>query len=194
MAEPTAPRCRLAVTALTFLLLTIHIVVGAVWLGAMAYSLAVLQPRLRRFFGDPARPRNSRHSWRAGARWKVIAMIGLLAASGGGLLAVEGWQHPTAWRLAVVAKAALLVVAAAFFCWVSWRLWPARVFALPAEVPRWQRRFDLVGAVLIGLVGAQFVLGAAASRSELAIAGPRCRDRRAGRASRSADASPSGTW
>jgi hypothetical protein len=31
--------------------------VGAVWLGAMAYSLAVVQPRAARFFADRARDR-----------------------------------------------------------------------------------------------------------------------------------------
>lgn len=163
MAEPAGrPGDPALVTAVRFLLLAVHIVAAAVWLGAMAYSLAVLQPRLRRFFADPVRSEELATFLAAGARWKVIAMIGLLGVTGAGLVAVEGWQHSTGWRLAVLAKVVLLLVAAGFFCWVSWRLWPARVFALPAEVPRWQRRFDAVGAVLIGLVGAEFLLGAVA--------------------------------
>lgn len=149
-------------TLARFGLLVVHVLVGAVWLGAMAYSLAVLQPRLRRFFADPSSGEEVATFLAAGARWKVIAMIGLLAATGGGLVAAEGWHDSRWWQLAVIAKAVLLLVALAFFCWVSWRLWPARIFALPAEIPRWQRRFDLVGVVLIGLVGAEFVLGIAA--------------------------------
>lgn len=89
-------------------------------------------------------------------------MVGVLAVTGGALVAVEGWDHSAGWRVAIALKVVLLAVAAAVFGWVSWRLWPARVFALPAEIPRWQRRFDLVGAALVGLVGAQFVLGIAA--------------------------------
>ncbi len=146
-------------TAWKALLLAIHICTAAVWLGAMAYSLAVLQPRLRRYFGDRMQAEEFATFVAAGARWKVIAMMGVLAASGAALMGIEGWRHPAGWWVALVAKVALLVVAATFFGWVSWRLWPARVFALPAEVPKWQRRFDLVGATLIGLVGAEFVLG-----------------------------------
>lgn len=48
------------------------------------------------------------------------------------------------------------------FGWVSWRLWPACVFALPAEIPGWQQRFDVVGSVLLGSVYAEFILGVAA--------------------------------
>lgn len=49
-------------------------------------------------------------------------------------------------------------VAAAVFGWVSWRLWPARIFALPEEIAGWQRRFEAVGRNLLGLVTAEFVL------------------------------------
>jgi hypothetical protein len=145
-----------------FVLLLAHAVAGAVWLGAMAYSLAVVQRRVRLFFGDPARAEEVAVFLAAGARWKVIGLMVVLAATGGGLIAVEGWGHSAGWQVAVVVKAVLLAGAAGFFAWVSWRLWPARIFALPAEILRWQRRFDLVGAVLVGLVGAEFVLGIAA--------------------------------
>ena len=145
-----------------FLLLLAHVVVGAVWLGAMTYSLAVVQRRLRRFFGDPARTEEVAVALAAGARWKVIGMMAALAVTGGALVAVQGWEHSAGWQLAIVAKLALLAVAAAVFAWVSWRLWPARIFALPHEIAGWQRRFDIVGGVLVSLVAAEFVLGVAA--------------------------------
>lgn len=150
------------VTLLRFILLSAHLIAGAVWLGAMAYSLGVVQRRVRLFYGSPAAAEELAVHLAAGARWKVIGVMALLAVSGGALVAVEGWDHPAGWQAAIVAKAGLLIAAAAVFAWVSWRLWPARIFALPDEVAGWQRRFRLVGAVLIGLVGAEFVLGVAA--------------------------------
>jgi len=142
-----------------FALLVVHVLAGAVWLGAMAYSLAVVQRRLRQFFGNPVRTEELAVFLASGARWKVIGTMGVLAVSGSGLIVIHGWDHSAGWQVAIVAKVVLLAVAAAVFGWVSWRLWPARVFALPAEIPQWQRRFDLVGGVLFGLVGAEFILG-----------------------------------
>lgn len=145
-----------------FVLLVVHVLAGAVWLGAMAYSLAVVQRRLRRFFDSPVRTEEVAVFLAAGARWKVIGTMAVLAMTGGGLILVEGWHHSVGWQVAIVVKVVLLAVAAAVFGWVSWRLWPARVFALPAEIPGWQRSFDVVGGVLLGLVSAEFILGVAA--------------------------------
>lgn len=149
-------------TAFRFVLLLAHVVAGAVWLGAMAYSLGVIQARVRALFDDPVRAEEVAVFMAAGARWKVIAVMAVLAATGGGLVVVQGWGHSARWQIAIGAKVLLLAVAAAVFAWVSWRLWPARVFALPEEIPGWQRRFRIVGATLLGLVSAEFVLGIAA--------------------------------
>lgn len=149
-------------TALRFVLLLAHVVAGAVWLGAMAYSLGVVQARVRALFDDPVRAEEVAVFMAAGARWKVIFTMAVLAATGGALVVVQGWDHSAWWQAAIVAKVVLLAVAAAVFVQVSWRLWPARIFALPEEIPGWQRRFERVGRTLLGLVGAEFVLGVAA--------------------------------
>ena len=47
---------------MTFLALSVHLLAAAVWLGAMAYSLAVVQPRSQRFIQDE-------RSWK---RWKWV--------------------------------------------------------------------------------------------------------------------------
>jgi len=145
-----------------FVLLLVHVLAGAVWLGAMAYSLGVVQARVRALFDDPVRSEEAAVFMAAGARWKVIATMAVLAATGGGLVVVEGWGHSAWWQVAIVAKVVVLAVAAAVFGWVSWRLWPARIFALPEEIAGWQRRFEAVGRTLLGLVTAEFVLGVAA--------------------------------
>jgi hypothetical protein len=43
--------------------------------------------------------------------------------------------------------------------YVSWRLWPARIFALPAEVPHFQRAFRRVAVTKIAIAGLGMALG-----------------------------------
>jgi hypothetical protein len=138
--------------------------VGAVWLGAMAYSLVVVQPRAARFLAD--RPRDRERfavELAAGARWPVLAAVALLAASGVGLVAVEDAARATGWWTLIALKAAGLCAAAALFAHVSWRLWPARLFAGPGELETHRRRFTRSAAALTAIVALEVVLGAAAA-------------------------------
>jgi hypothetical protein len=143
-------------------LVLIHVGVAAVWLGSMTYSLLVVQPRAERFLADPRRYEEFAATLAAGARWKVLGMMAALALCGGGLvwLAVAGEPRPTAWWTAlIVAKAALLTAALGLFWYVSWRLWPRRLFALPEELPSLKRRFHVVALALTATVTAAFTLG-----------------------------------
>ena len=95
----------------------------------------------------------------------MLGLIALLAASGAGLVAVEvaGARDPgTAWAVLVAAKALLLVAAALVFAHVSWRLWPARLFARADEVEALQRRFRATALGLTAIVATAFALGAVA--------------------------------
>jgi hypothetical protein len=157
----------------------IHAGVGAVWLGSMAYSLGVVQPRIGRLFGAPERAEDVYRELAAGNRWRVVALIVVLVGSGAGLAALAAGADGGAagggaagggadsagngrdawWWTLITAKAVLAVAAAACFWWVSWRGWPARVFALPAELPALHRRFRRVALVMTAFVGVAFVLG-----------------------------------
>jgi hypothetical protein len=144
------------------LLVLVHLGVATLWFGAMAYSLAVVQPRLARAMPDPVRAEELYRELGAGNRWRVIALIGTLAASGVGLVAVHGGRS-AAWWLVIALKVALLVAASVLFWWVSWRGWPRRIFALPSEIAGEQARFRRVAIAMAALVGAAFVLGVVAS-------------------------------
>lgn len=141
------------------LLALIHAAAGAMWLGAMGYSLFIVRPRLSRMFDDnPDRVEEAQQVLASGNRWPTAAMIAVLWLSGIGLVATsEGGS--TGWWLVVALKAALLAAATGLFWWVSWRGWPRRVFALPEELPRLRRTFDLVALAMVGLVGASFAIG-----------------------------------
>jgi hypothetical protein len=149
--------------AVRLLLTLVHAGAGALWLGAMAYSLFVVQRRVRRLYGDAARAEELYRELGAGNRWPVVALIGVIAGSGGALALVraeDGW-----WWAAIGVKTALLGGAAGLFWWVSWRGWPARVFALPEELPDLQRRFRRVALAMLALVGAAFTLGVVAAHT-----------------------------
>lgn len=49
-------------------------------------------------------------------------------------------------------------VAALAFVEVSWRHWPRRVFALPEEVPCYQRALRIRARIMLVLVGTAFVI------------------------------------
>jgi len=144
-----------------FVLVTGHLLLAAIWLGSMAYSIAVVQPKLLALHGSPQAAEEPATFVAAGARWKVVGVIAALAITGAGVLLLQ--DDRSAWWWALVAtKVWLLAAASAVFWYVSWRMWPRRVFALPAEVPGWQAAFRRIGWTLITLVGAATVLGVAA--------------------------------
>lgn len=148
---------------MSFLLLVVHVGVAVAWLGAMGYSLFVVQPRIARAVVDPRRAEEIYRELGAGNRWPVIGLVAALAGSGVGLIIIHNGRSDGWWWLVVGAKALLLGVAAGLFWWVSWRLWPRRVFALPAELPAHQARFRRVALAMVTLVAAAFGLGVVAS-------------------------------
>jgi hypothetical protein len=139
-------------------LVLVHAGVGALWLGAMAYSLFVVQPRLARIVGDPSRMEDAQRELAAGNRWPVIGLIAALWLTGLGLVALTGAGAAAGWWAAVGLKALLLAVATGLFWWVSWRGWPRRVFALPAELPALRRRFRAAAVTMFAVVAGSFAI------------------------------------
>jgi hypothetical protein len=146
----------------SFALVLVHAGAGALWLGSMAYSLFVVQPRVVRVLPDPVRAEDLYRELGAGNRWTVIGFIAILALSGTGLLFVDS-GHTTAWWVVIGLKVVLLAAASVLFWWVSWRGWPRRVFALPEEIPGEQARFRRVALVMAALVATAYGLGLAAA-------------------------------
>lgn len=144
---------------MTAVLAIIHAGLAAAWVGGMAYSLFVVQPKLKRFFGTDEESREHLTAVIAsGNRWKVLALIAVIAATGVVLLALTDtklWIHAL--------KAILLIVATGIFWYVSWRHWPRRVFATPEERPALQNQLRLLATTMLALAGTAFALGVIAS-------------------------------
>ncbi len=143
---------------MTPLLAVVHAGLAAVWMGGMAYSLFVVQPKLARFFGKDEEAREALTAVIAsGNRWKVIGLVAAIGLSGVALLFLTGgpvWIH--------VVKGVLLIIASGLFWYVSWRHWPQRIFATAAERPALQRRLRLLATVMLALAGTAFALGVVA--------------------------------
>jgi hypothetical protein len=92
-------------------LVVVHVGVTAAWLGAMVYSIAVVQPKLAEFFVDPAEREDFATVLASGARWKVLTLAALLTLSGAGLTWIELTEADSpssAWTALVAAKSACL--------------------------------------------------------------------------------------
>jgi Flp pilus assembly protein TadB len=145
---------------MTVLLVIVHAGLAAAWVGGMAYSLFVVQPKLKRFFGPDEESREALTAVIAsGNRYKVLALIGVIALTGVILLLLDH-EH---WWIHLI-KAVLLIAATTIFWYVSWRHWPRRVFATAAERPALQRQLYLLAGTMLVLTGTAFALGAAAAQ------------------------------
>lgn len=138
----------------------LHGLAGAAWFGSMFYSLTVLQPRAKKYFGDEERFEEFVATIGRGARWKVLTAFALVLVSGAALVPLARPSPAPGWWVALmVAKAVLFAATLVVFCYTSWRLWPARIFATPQEAPAFQRKFRLVRYTMIVLVAISLCLG-----------------------------------
>jgi Flp pilus assembly protein TadB len=147
------------VTTVNVLLAITHAGLAAAWVGGMAYSLFVVQPKLKKYFGPDRDGREALTTVIAsGNRWKVVGLIAAIALTGVLLLVLES-EH---WWIHAV-KGVLLLGASGIFWYVSWRLWPRRVFATAAEQSVLRRQLVVLAGTMLGLTGTAFALGVAAS-------------------------------
>ena len=141
------------------LLRVAHLTLGALWVGSMAYSLGVVQPKVARFFADDRRGEEFLATLAQDNRWKVLALVSALLATGVAALASSSGHEAICWAAAL----GLYAAATGIFVHVSWRHWPARVFAKPEELPRFRRHLYRCAAAMLLLVGGGFVTALTAS-------------------------------
>jgi hypothetical protein len=140
-------------------LMVLHALAGAAWFGSIFYGVFVLYPRVNRHFDTIAERERLALALSHGARWHMIAAMSLVGLSGLGLILMPKNDVTNPWLTLAGIKAVLIITAAILFWRVSWHWWPARLFALEAELPAIHRRFRLAAAGMLVLAGVNFALG-----------------------------------
>lgn len=136
-----------------------HLTIAAVWLGSMTYSLGVVQPKVARFFSDDRQQEEFLTTLAQGNRWKVIGLIGALLVTAIGVIVTQPPDVAYGYAVAL----GLYVIASAVFADVSWRHWPARIFARPEELPGLRRQLQVRARTMLVLVAAAFLIALTSS-------------------------------
>jgi len=139
---------------LRVLLVVVHLTVAAIWLGSMSYSLAVVQPKVATFFPDAETREPFLLLLAHGNRWKVIGLVTVLVVTGLAVAVFSGELVAIGYAVALLLYAA----ATGIFWYVSWRHWPARIFAVSEELPGLQRRLHVLATAMLLLVAVAFLV------------------------------------
>jgi hypothetical protein len=152
------------VRMLTAILEAVHTAALASWFGCMCYSVVFVQKH-------PMRAREP-HVWEdfvtemvRGVRWVVMGTMAVLFPTWVALIVlhVASQGVDTLWLSLVVAKSLFLIGVVLLFTYVSYHLWPLRIFALPEEIPGLDKRFMGASQGLVMTLGGALVLGVVAS-------------------------------
>lgn len=148
----------------TAILEAVHTAALASWFGCMCYSVMFVQRH-------PMRAREP-DVWETfvtemvhGVRWIVLGTMAVIFPSWVALIALRmaGQGTDPLWLSLVVAKTVLLGGVVLLFVYVSWHLWPLRIFALPEEIPGLDRRFLNASQGLVMALGGALTLGVVAA-------------------------------
>ena len=144
-------------------LMLLHALAAAAWFGSIFYGVFVLYSRVSRHFDTIAERERLLMALSHGARWHMIAAMSLVGLSGFGLFLMPKNDVTNPCLTLAGIKAALMLASAILFWRVSWHWWPARLFALEAELPAIHRRFRLAAGCMLVLVGLSFALAVLAA-------------------------------
>lgn len=141
----------------------VHAFVGAIWLGSVYFSLMVLHRQSPELFESNEEFERYVAGLSDGNRWRILSAVAATGVSGIALVALSAERlHDPLWASLMGVKLAALLATLGVFSYISWRLWPARIFALPSELPELQRKGTILRATMFGLISLNFLLGIAA--------------------------------
>jgi hypothetical protein len=149
---------------ITAVMEAVHTAALASWFGCMCYSVMFVQRH-------PMRAREPQ-VWETfvtemvhGVRWIVLGTVAVIFPTWIALIVVRltGQGSDTLWVSLVSAKSVLLVAVVLLFVYVSWHLWPLRIFALPEELPKLDKKFLTASQGLVMTLGGALALGVVAS-------------------------------
>lgn len=148
----------------TAVLEAVHTAALASWFGCMCYSVMFVQKHPMRA-REPRIWENFVTEMVHGVRWVVMGTMAVIFPTWVALIVLHTASHgaDALWLSLVIAKSLFLIGVVLLFAYVSYHLWPLRIFALPEEIPSLDRRFmgasqgqlvTLGGALVLGVVAA----------------------------------------
>jgi hypothetical protein len=142
----------------------VHTAALASWFGCMCYSVMFVQRHPMRA-REPAVWEVFVTEMVHGVRWVVMGTMAVLFPSWVALIVLRlVTQGADPLYLSLVAvKSSLLIAVVLLFVYVSWHLWPLRIFALDDELPPIDRKFINASQGLVMALGGALVLGVVAS-------------------------------
>jgi hypothetical protein len=148
---------------ITAVLEAVHTAALASWFGCMCYSVMFVQRHPMRA-REPAVWEVFVTEMVHGVRWIVLGTMAVIFPTWVALVVMRVVAHETStvWLSLVVIKSVLLVGVVLLFVYVSWHLWPLRIFALPEELPPIDRKFMNASQGLVLTLGGALALGVAA--------------------------------
>lgn len=148
---------------ITAVLEAVHTAALASWFGCMCYSVMFVQRHPMRA-REPAVWEVFVTEMVHGVRWIVLGTMTVIFPTWIALVVmrIAAQDASTVWLSLVAAKSVLLVGVVLLFVYVSWHLWPLRIFALPEELPPIDRKFTNASQGLVLTLGGALALGVAA--------------------------------
>jgi len=141
------------------LALVVHAVSSAALLGGALYSFLTVQPRAKAHFEDIRDFETFVANLAHGARWKLLTLLAAIAITGFVDPLLSESVRPQLWWTCFGIKGVLWAAVLGSFVYVSWYLWPRRVFAALTDLSTIQRKFTVIGSVILVLLMIAFVLG-----------------------------------
>ena len=140
---------------------TIHTVAISAWFGCMVYSVSLVQrhPAAER---DPRYYEDFVSELANGTRWIILGLLGAIIPTWVATVLIRMSDGPgpgVLWFSLVVVKSLFLVSAVSSFSYLSWHVWPLRIFALPEELPGVRRRFLRISFIVMVSLGAALAIG-----------------------------------
>jgi hypothetical protein len=146
------------------LVLVVHAVLSAALLGAALYSFLTVQPRAKAHFKDVRDFETFVANLAHGTRWKFLTLLAGIAITGSVDPILSESARPQLWWISFGIKGVLWAAVLGSFVYVSWNLWPRRIFAALTDLAAIRREFAVIGSLIVVLLMTAFVLGVVMSQ------------------------------
>jgi hypothetical protein len=148
----------MAASLLEDVIRTFHSLSAAAWFGALVYRTFFVDPKLMSILGRGAEYERASIHLAHGMRYVVLAALLTCGLTGFAIMGLR-WNPSDDWLALMCGKAAIWLLAFAFFAYVSWIYWPKRVFSDASEWTSIRRQGLVISLIMIGFAGLGFVLG-----------------------------------